>query len=127
MLVRLGPDARLVLTEVPGVGAREILVTNRPIKLDDLRAAPPDPRATFGSAREWRQGVDCRHSRFFGRVMPMLRQRTFTHRRLGSRQVGGSGSFRLTHRQAQAREEKLSVLRIPKRASAPHYDSATSA
>jgi hypothetical protein len=40
-----------------GVAAREILVTDRPIRLDDLRTAQSDPRETFGSARERLQWV----------------------------------------------------------------------
>jgi hypothetical protein len=42
--------------------AKEILVRDHSIRLDDLRAAPSDLRATFGSACEWKQWVDCRPS-----------------------------------------------------------------
>ena len=51
-----GTDAQLALAKVLGVAAKEILVRDRPIRLDDLRAAPSDLRAPFDSAREWQHG-----------------------------------------------------------------------
>jgi hypothetical protein len=61
--MRHGTDGRLALAEELGEGCEgNSAGRTAPIRLDDLRAAPSDPRATFGSAREWQEWVDCRPS-----------------------------------------------------------------
>ena len=63
----------------------------------------------------------------FWPVVPMLSKRTFIHRRRRSRRGGGLSSFRLAHRQAQARQEQLAVLAVAKRHITGHDERGNGA
>ena len=65
--------------------------------------------------------VDARLSKFSCSRPAALTRKYLRHRQEGSRRDGGSGSCRFTDRQAQARKEKLAMLRIPVGNDARHH------